>query len=105
MAASGTGAERVSATTVARAVLLAAALVAAGLLLTQLFTLLLGLFISVIIALPLAAFAGRLERAGVPRAVGVPLGALAALAVVGGVCFLVIPAFVDETRKFINQLP
>jgi predicted PurR-regulated permease PerM len=88
-----------------RAVLLAAGLLLFGLLFRQLVTLLLAILITVIVAIPLAAAATRLQRRGVPRA----LGALAAL--VGGVLvisllvYLLIPPFVNQTDEFVGDVP
>jgi predicted PurR-regulated permease PerM len=97
--------QRVTATTVVRAVLLAAGLVAAGLVFAQLKTLLLAVLVSVIVALPLSAIAGRLERAGVPRAIGAVIGLIAVVATATGLALLVIPSFVHETGKFVDELP
>ncbi len=88
-----------------RAVLLAAALLVAGLLFEQLVTLLLGIFITIIIAIPLSGCASRLERLRVPRWLGVLVGLLAGLAVVAGVLALVIPPFVEQTRQFVESIP
>ena len=62
-----------------RTVLLAAGLLLFGLLFRQLVTLLLAMLVTIIIAIPLAAAAKRLERFRIPR----PAGALIAL--LGGV--------------------
>lgn len=88
-----------------RAVVLALALVAIGLLFEQLVTLLLMVMITVIIALPIAAGASRLERRGVPRTVGAVLCALLGLAILALVLYLVVPAFVDQAKSFANQFP
>ncbi len=53
-----------------RAVLLAAALLVLGLLFRQLLTLLVAILITVIVAIPLALAADKLERRGVPRFLG-----------------------------------
>jgi predicted PurR-regulated permease PerM len=88
-----------------KAVLLAAALVVLGLLFRELATLFLAVLLTIIIAIPLSAGATRLERHRVPR----PLGALAMLllgiAVLAGILALIIPAFVHETNKFVNEVP
>jgi predicted PurR-regulated permease PerM len=88
-----------------RAVLLAAGLLLFGLLFRQLVTLLLAILITVIVAIPLAAAASRLQRRGVPRAIG----ALAAL--VGGVLaisllvYLLIPPFVNQSDEVVADVP
>ena len=88
-----------------RAVLLAAGLLLVGLLFRQLVTLLLAILITVIVAIPLAAAATRLQRRGVPRA----MGALAAL--LGGglalslVVYLLIPPFVNQSDEFVADVP
>lgn len=97
--------ERPSAHVVYRAVLLAAALLVLGLLFRQLVTLLLALLITVIIAIPLAACAERLERRGIPRPLGVLVGLLGGLAVIGVIIALLIPPFVDETNQFVDDVP
>ena len=51
-----------------RAVLLAAGLLLFGLLFRQLVTLLLAMLVTIVVAIPLAAAATRLERFGIPRA-------------------------------------
>jgi predicted PurR-regulated permease PerM len=88
-----------------RAVLLAAAIVVLGLLFRQLVTLLLAVVMTIIIAIPLAAVATRLERYKVPRPIGVALGLLAGLGTIAAVLALVIPAFVDQTEDFVNSVP
>jgi predicted PurR-regulated permease PerM len=88
-----------------RAVLLALALVGAGLLFTQLVDLVLLVIITIIIALPLAAGATRLQRFGVPRALGAILCLLVGLGVVGTVIAFVVPPFVDQVVAFVGQLP
>ena len=58
-----------------RAVLLAFALIVAGLVFRQLITLLIAILITVLIAIALDSAAARLEERGIPR----PVGALLAL--------------------------
>ena len=97
---------RITARTVYRAVLLAFALVIAALIFKELATLIMGVLIVVIIALPLSAFATLLNRvAGIPRGLGATLGLVIGLSIVGGVLALVIPAFSHEINQFINSLP
>jgi predicted PurR-regulated permease PerM len=88
-----------------RAVLLAAALLLLGLLFRELVTLLLGVLITVIVAIPLSAGASLLERRGVRRVLGAPLALLVGLLVVAGIAALVTPAFADQVDKFVAQSP
>jgi len=88
-----------------RTVFLAAGLILFGLLFRQLVTLLLAMLMTIVIAIPLAAVAKRLERYRIPR----PAGALIAL--VGGVgtlalvIYLLIGPFVDQTNQFVDDVP
>lgn len=88
-----------------RAIGLAAGLALAAMVVAQLLTVLLVALIAIILSLPLSAAASLAERHGAPRAVG----ALAALALgaaaVTALGFAVIPAFVDQTRQFLDRLP
>jgi predicted PurR-regulated permease PerM len=88
-----------------KAVALAAVLLVLGLLFRQLATLLLAVLMTVIIAIPLSAGATRLERRGVPRAVGALVTLLSGLAVLAGVLALIIPTFVDQTNEFVDDVP
>src|SRR3954451_19533829 len=88
-----------------RAVILAAGLLVLGLLFRQLITLVLAVLITVILAIPLSAAATRLERRGVPRAVGGPLALIAGLAVLIGIGILVAPAFADQVDTFVAESP
>ena len=88
-----------------KAVALAAALLVLGLLFRQLATLLLAVLMTIIIAIALSAGASRLERRGIPRSIGALLTLLAGLAVLAGVLALIIPAFIHETNKFVNDVP
>jgi predicted PurR-regulated permease PerM len=88
-----------------RAVALAAVLLVLGLLFRQLATLMLAVLMTIIIAIPLSAGATRLERHGVPRAVGALLTLLAGLAVLAAVLVLIIPPFVDQTNEFVDEVP
>jgi predicted PurR-regulated permease PerM len=88
-----------------RAVLLAAGLLLLGLVLRQLITLSLAVMITVIVAIPLAACATRLERLGVPRPLGAAAGLFGGLAVIAGIVALIVPPFIDETNHFVNDLP
>jgi predicted PurR-regulated permease PerM len=88
-----------------RAVLLAAGLLLFGLLFRQLVTLMLAVLFTVIIAIPLAAAATRLERRGIPRALGALGALLAAIAVLALIVGLLIPPFIDQTNEFVEDVP
>ena len=88
-----------------RAVLLAAALLLFGLLFRQLVTLLLAMLVTVIIAIPLAAAARRLERFRIPRPVGALLALLAGVGALALIIYLLIPPFVDQTDRFVEDVP
>jgi predicted PurR-regulated permease PerM len=88
-----------------RAVLLAAALVAGWLLFRQLASLFVVVIITIVLSLPLEAAASRVERRGLPRAVGALVALVAILGAVAGILFLAIPPFADELQRLANQLP
>ena len=88
-----------------KAVVLAAVLLVLGLLFRQLATLMLAVLMTIIIAIPLSAGATRLERHGVPRALGALLTLLAGLAVLAGVLALIIPTFIDQANEFVDDVP
>jgi predicted PurR-regulated permease PerM len=88
-----------------KAILLAGALVVAALVFQQLVTLILGVLVVVVIALPLSAFADLLARYRVPRPIGAAVGLLLGLAAVGGLVALIVPAFSHEVNQFVNSLP
>ncbi|HET8820603.1 MAG TPA: AI-2E family transporter [Thermoleophilaceae bacterium] len=88
-----------------RTVLLAAGLLLFGLLFRQLVTLLLAILTVVILAIPLAAAARKLERFGVPRPVGALVTLLGGLAALGLLIYLLIPPFVDQTNEFVEDVP
>lgn len=88
-----------------RAVLLAFGLVVAGLVFQQLLTLVLGVLIVVIIAMPLGAFADLLTRLHVPRALGAVLGLLLGLAAIGALIAAIVPVFTQEINQFVHTLP
>jgi len=96
---------RLSPRTVYRAVLLAFALVVAALVFKQLVTLIMGVLVVVIIALPLSSLATLLARVGVPRPLGVLVGLLVGLGVIGGLIALIVPVFSHEINQFVNSLP
>jgi predicted PurR-regulated permease PerM len=91
--------------TLYRTVLLAFGLVVAALLFQQLATLVLAVLVVVIIAVPLSSFTSMLERRGVPRGVGAPIGLLLALAAIGGLIALIVPVFTQEINQFVASLP
>lgn len=97
--------KRQSAQVAYRAVLLAGALLVFGLVFRQLITLLLAVLMTVIIAISIAALAARLERRGVPRALGALLALLGAIAAIALIVYLLIPPFVDETNQFVRDVP
>jgi predicted PurR-regulated permease PerM len=88
-----------------RTVLLAFGLAVAGLIFKQIVTLVLGVLIVVIVAIPLSAFASALQRVGVPRGVGAPLGLLLGLGILGGLVALIVPIFTHEIQQFSKELP
>jgi predicted PurR-regulated permease PerM len=88
-----------------KAILLAAALLVFGLVFRQLVTLLLAVLVTVIIAIPLAAAADKLETRGVPRQLGALVALLAGVATIALVIALLIPPFVDQTNEFVDKLP
>jgi predicted PurR-regulated permease PerM len=88
-----------------RAVLLAAGLLLFGLLFRQLVTLMLAVLFTVVIAIPLAAAATKLERRGVPRPAGALLSLLGAVAFLALVIGLLIPPFIDQTNEFVDDVP
>jgi predicted PurR-regulated permease PerM len=88
-----------------RAILLAAGLLLIGLLFRQLVTLLLAILVTVIVAIPLAAAAQRLERYRIPRPVGALVTLLAGIGAIGLLIYLLIPPFVDQTNQFVDDVP
>jgi predicted PurR-regulated permease PerM len=88
-----------------RAVLLAAGLLLFGLLFRQLVTLLLAILITMIVAIPLAAGASRLERYRIPRAVGALISLLLGIGVLALTVYLLTPPFIDQTNQFVEDVP
>jgi len=88
-----------------RAVLLAAGLLVLGLLFRQLLTLLVAILITVIIAIPLALAADKLEERRIPRGVGALVALVAGLLAIAGIFALVIPPFVEQTQEFVDSVP
>jgi predicted PurR-regulated permease PerM len=96
---------RITPSVIYKAVLLAFGLVIAAMIAQALATLILGVLIVVIIAVPLSAFADQLQRVRVPRAVGAPLGLLIGLAAIAGLVALIVPVFTSEVNHFAKALP
>jgi predicted PurR-regulated permease PerM len=88
-----------------RTVLLVAALVLFGLAFQQLITLFIAVLATVLVAILLDSAASRLERRGIPRPIGALLALLAGVAVFVAILMAVIPPFVDEFDKFVNNVP
>jgi predicted PurR-regulated permease PerM len=88
-----------------RAVLLAAGLLVLGLLFRELVTLMVGVLVTILFAIPVAALATRLERDRVPRPVGALIAILLILGTVAGIFAAVMPTFVDQANEFIDEVP
>jgi predicted PurR-regulated permease PerM len=88
-----------------RTVILAAGLLLVGLLFRQLVTLLLAILTTIILAIPLAAAAKRLERFRLPRPVGALVALLGGLGTLALLIYLLIPPFVDQTNEFVEDVP
>jgi predicted PurR-regulated permease PerM len=88
-----------------KVVLLAFALLGAGLLFRELVTLIVAIIVTILIAIPLSALADRLEPYRVPRYIGALLGLVIGFGVLVGVFALVIPPFVDEVELFADEVP
>jgi predicted PurR-regulated permease PerM len=88
-----------------KAVLLAFGLVIGAMIFQALSSLVLGVLIVVIIAVPLSAFADLLKRWYVPRAIGAVFGLLIGVGVIGGLVALIVPVFSSEVNHFVNELP
>ena len=91
--------------TLYRAVLLAFGLAVGALIFEQIVSLVLAVLIVIVIALPLSAFAGALQRVGIPRAIGAVLGLLLGLAAIAGLVALIVPIFNQEINQFASSLP
>jgi predicted PurR-regulated permease PerM len=88
-----------------RTVLLVAALVLVFLAFQQLITLCIAVLATVLVAILLDAGASRLERRRIPRPLGALLTLLAGVAVFAAILVAVIPPFIDETNKFVDNVP
>jgi predicted PurR-regulated permease PerM len=97
--------DRLTATALYRAVLLAFALVVVLLL----FPILAGVFLLVlviaIVAIPLSRAADRLERVHIPRAVGASVVMLLVLGAIGTGISLLVPIFTSEGKRLVDSLP
>jgi predicted PurR-regulated permease PerM len=100
------GEQKISSMQIAyRTVLLAAGLLLIGLLFRQLVTLLLAILVTVVVAIPLAESARRLERYRIPRPVGALLTLIGGIGVVVLIIYLLITPFVDQTNQFVDDVP
>jgi predicted PurR-regulated permease PerM len=97
--------QRITPSVLYRTVLLAFGLAVAGLIFKQIITLVLAVLIVVILAVPLSAFTSALQRIGIPRGIGAPLGLLLALGLFGGLIALIVPIFTREINQFTASLP
>jgi predicted PurR-regulated permease PerM len=88
-----------------RTVLLVAALVLFGLAFQQLITLFIAVLATVLVAILLDSAATGLERHGVPRPIGALVALLAGVLLFASILVAIIPPFVDETNKFVNNVP
>jgi predicted PurR-regulated permease PerM len=88
-----------------RTVFLVAGLILFGLLFRQLVTLLLAMLVTIIIAIPLAAAAHRLERYRIPRPAGALIALLGGVGTLALIIYLLIPPFVDQTNQFVDDVP
>src|SRR4029079_6158797 len=88
-----------------RTVLLVAALVLVFLAFQQLIALFIAVLATVLVAILLDGAASRMERRGIPRPLGALFALLAGIAVFAAILVAIIPPFVDETNKFVNNVP
>lgn len=88
-----------------RTVFLAAGLILFGLLFHQLVTLLLAILMTIIIAIPLAAAAARLERYRIPRPAGALIALIGGIGTLALIVYLLIGPFVDQTNQFVDDVP
>jgi predicted PurR-regulated permease PerM len=58
-----------------------------------------------IVAMPLAVAADWFEHRGMPRALGAFLALLAGLGLLGGALAVIIPSFVTQAERFIDEIP
>ena len=88
-----------------RAVLLAAGLLVLGLLFRELVTLMVGVLVTILFAIPVAAVASWLERHRVPRPIGAFLAILLILGTFAAIVAAVLPTFIDQADRFIEDVP
>jgi predicted PurR-regulated permease PerM len=88
-----------------KAVLLAAGLLVLGLLFQQLVTLMVAVLITILISIPIAAAATRLQRRGIPRPIGALITELGLVLVFIGLFAAIMPTFVDQVNEFIDEVP
>lgn len=88
-----------------KVVLLAAVLLGTALIFRELVTLLVAILMTILIAIPLASLATKLERFRVPRAIGVLLGLIIGFGTLALLLALVVPPFVDELELFADEVP
>ena len=68
-------------------------------------TLLIAVLVTVILSIPLALLADRLEARGVPRPVGALAGLLLGVGILAVLIALVVPRFIDQTEEFVDSVP
>ncbi|MFL5838912.1 MAG: AI-2E family transporter [Thermoleophilaceae bacterium] len=88
-----------------RTVLLVAVLVLAALAFRQLATLAVAVLATVLVAILLDAAARPLERRGLSRRIGALVALLCGVAIFASVLVLIVPPFVHQTDKFVNNVP
>ncbi len=76
-----------------------------GLLFRELVTLLVGVLVTVLFSIPVAAAATRLERHRVPRPLGALLAIVGILGVLASVIALILPTFIDQADEFTDAVP
>jgi predicted PurR-regulated permease PerM len=84
---------------------LAFLLVVFGLIADKLATLIVGVMIVAIIAIPMSSFADQLQRLHVPRPFGAILALLIGIGIIGGLVALIVPVFSHEINHFANTVP
>ncbi|HWF36349.1 MAG TPA: AI-2E family transporter [Solirubrobacteraceae bacterium] len=97
--------QRITPAVLYRAVLLAFGLVVAALIFRALLTLILAILIVIVLAIPLSAFASLLERARIPRPLGVLIGMVIGLGAVVSLVAALVPVFSHEVNRFAASLP
>jgi predicted PurR-regulated permease PerM len=68
-------------------------------------TLLLAILVTIVIAIPLAAAAKKLERYRIPRPAGALIALLGGVGLLALIIYLLIPPFVDQTNEFVDDVP